>query len=59
MSLGKVRLFLANWVRDGADKGGPRRIDTVNQIVAHVVHMFLDSIVVRRSLFFSQPCKQR
>jgi hypothetical protein len=54
-----VRLFLANWIRDGVDKGSPWRIDTINQIVAHVVLMSIDNIVARRSFSFSQPRKQR
>ena len=59
LSLSKVSLFLANWIRDGANKGSPQRIDTVNQLVSHVVLMFIDSIVARRSFSFSQPRKQR
>ena len=58
LSLGNVSLFLANWVSDGADKGSPWRIDTVNQIVAHILLMPIDSIVASKILPIGQPRQQ-
>ena len=57
-SLGTVRSFLPNWLSDGLGEGSPRILNTINQLVAHVVLMAKHSIVARTSLPFSQPSKQ-